>query len=116
MANYILIENGYAVTIYKNIDESILNNLKMNLKENQELLEVENNELLKSQLPPLSETDILNELRERRESECFSIINRGELWYNKLTEEQIEELNLWYQNWLNVTITKEIPTKPAWLK
>lgn len=58
----------------------------------------------------------LNKLRARRETECFTIINRGELWYDTLTNDQIAELNEWYRAWLNVTETKVIPTKPTWLK
>jgi hypothetical protein len=58
----------------------------------------------------------LEKLRVRREQECFSIINRGSLWYATLTDEQVEELNKWYQNWLDCTETLEIPEKPEWLK
>ena len=63
------------------------------------------------------ETDIeINEkLRLKRQQECFPIINRGQLWYNKLSSEQIQELNQWYCNWLNVTETKVEPSKPEWL-
>lgn len=57
----------------------------------------------------------LNKLRERRDIECFSIINRGKLWYDNLTEQQIAELNVWYHQWLDVTITKVIPQMPNWL-
>lgn len=64
-------------------------------------------------------TNIKNELdtlREIRAKECFPIVNRGKLWYNCLTVEQISELNRWYFAWLDVTETKVIPTKPEWLK
>lgn len=55
-------------------------------------------------------------LQERRRRECFNIIdNRSQLWYNHLTEEQKSELETWYQQWLDVTETKVIPTKPEWL-
>ena len=57
----------------------------------------------------------INELRQLRKDECFPIINRGRLWYECLTYEQLRELREWYHNWLNVTETKQIPTKPAWL-
>lgn len=60
--------------------------------------------------------DEKNRLRSRRTSECFSIVNRGQLWYNRLTEEQIAELNVWYQSWLDVTDTLVVPDKPEWLK
>lgn len=69
---------------------------------------------------PYTEEEILenkkNELRNRREVECFSIINRGSLWYDNLTEEQLSELDKWYREWLNVTDTLVIPEKPFWIK
>ena len=54
-------------------------------------------------------------LRNKREKQCFPYINRGQLWYGKLTDEQKSELDAWYQAWLDVTETKNIPTAPAWL-
>ena len=54
-------------------------------------------------------------LRIRRLRECFPIINRGDMWYATLSEEQKEELRLWYQAWLDVTETKIVPEMPAWL-
>lgn len=76
--------------------------------------------------PPLTEEQILNNLRDRREAECFIYINRGILWYNTLTSEQQQELNTWYQAWLNVPqlyenthpndINDIIPNRPEWLK
>lgn len=55
------------------------------------------------------------ELRRQREVECFPIINRGQLWYNTLTENQMLELSSWYQSWLDVTETLLIPQFPLWL-
>lgn len=55
------------------------------------------------------------ELRKRREEECFPIINRGKLWYDMLTEDQKAQLLVWYQAWLNVTDTLEVPEIPAWI-
>lgn len=57
----------------------------------------------------------IEELRQRRASECFPIINRGQLWYDTLTEEQKAELKKWYGAWLNVTDTLAIPSKPDWI-
>ncbi len=55
-------------------------------------------------------------LKDRRQIECFSIIdNRSPMWYNNLSQEHKDELNSWYQAWLDVTKTKVIPTKPEWL-
>ena len=56
------------------------------------------------------------QLRKQREVECFPFVNRGSVWYTRLTEEQYDEINLWYQAWLNVTETLEAPKKPEWLK
>lgn len=57
-----------------------------------------------------------DQLRIQREAECFPIINRGKLWYDSLSAEQLIELQEWYENWLNVTESMEIPTAPNWLK
>lgn len=54
-------------------------------------------------------------LRQLRERECFSVINRGRLWYEMLTPEQVAELRTWYEAWLNVTKTRSIPERPAWV-
>ena len=78
------------------------------------------------EVPELTENQILEKLRARREDECFMYINRGVLWYNTLTSEQQQELNTWYQAWLDVPqvyletkptdIETTIPQKPSWLK
>ena len=78
------------------------------------------------EIPPLTEEQILDNLRARREEECFSYVNRGALWYNLLTTEQQQQLNTWYEAWLNVPQVYEqtkptdiesiIPKKPTWLK
>ena len=57
----------------------------------------------------------LSDLRAKREAECFTVINRGKLWYDLLTFEQEKELADWYEAWLNVTITKTIPERPVWV-
>lgn len=60
--------------------------------------------------------DVLKDaLRNARERECFPVVNRGQVWYNMLTEEQRDELTRWYLAWLDVTETKVIPIKPGWL-
>lgn len=55
------------------------------------------------------------ELRFRRETECFTIINRGVLWYSSLSEEKKHDLKTWYESWLDVTQTFLIPKKPSWV-
>ena len=55
-------------------------------------------------------------IRQLRVSKCFPIINRGELWYSKLTQEQISELSVWYEAWLDAPQTGIIPSIPTWIK
>ena len=57
----------------------------------------------------------LHDLRETRSQKCFSIVNRGQMWYNRLTESQKQELQDWYEAWLNVTDTLVEPETPEWL-
>ena len=61
------------------------------------------------------ENNKFDDLRRRREAECFPIINRGQLWYDTLNEEQKAELKEWYIAWLDVTDTLVIPNKPNWI-
>lgn len=64
-----------------------------------------------------------NELRYKREVDCFSIINRGQLWYDRLSDIQRVELDIWYSKWLSITdivtentdIEAIMPIKPTWL-
>lgn len=58
---------------------------------------------------------VLADLRNRREAECFSVINRGQLWYEGISLTQLLELRKWYKDWLAVTETKVVPEKPTWL-
>ena len=58
---------------------------------------------------------IKRKLRERREKECFSVVNRGRLWYNKLSTAQIIELTNWYNAWLDVTESLVAPIAPTWI-
>ena len=63
----------------------------------------------------LQTESVKNELRLRRESECFSVINRGQLWYEGVSIPQLLELRQWYKAWLKVTETLVVPDKPTWL-
>ena len=55
------------------------------------------------------------DLRLLRDKECFSVINRGWIWYSCLTLTQWRELRTWYLAWLNVTTTLTIPDRPSWI-
>ena len=57
----------------------------------------------------------LENLRQRREKECFSVINRGQLWYEGVSITQLLELRNWYRAWLKVTETGVIPERPTWI-
>ena len=63
----------------------------------------------------IEERRILVDLRALREKVCYPYINRGNLWYDKLSTERKEELAQWYQAWLDVTETRVIPETPIWL-
>lgn len=58
------------------------------------------------------------DLRNKRDTECFSIINRGDAWYQMYvtTDERKQELAEWYNAWLDVTETMVEPEKPSWIE
>lgn len=56
-----------------------------------------------------------NEIRRRREKECFPIVNRSRMWHSRLTNEQQSELARWYQMWLDAPETDIIPVTPVWI-
>jgi predicted outer membrane lipoprotein len=64
----------------------------------------------------LGNTQAVEKYRWLREAECFSIINRGQLWYEALTDAQRDELRQWYQAWLDGTDTLVVPERPVWLQ
>ena len=64
----------------------------------------------------LAEESEKEALRQRRQTECFTFVNRGQLWYATLSIKQLAELTAWYTAWLKVTETKTIPERPAWLE
>ena len=77
----------------------------------------EDNVLVKSddKQKDIEEQRELTDLRIQRAKNCFPYINRGALWYESLTDEQREELKLWYRKWLDVTESKIAPDTPTWL-
>lgn len=64
----------------------------------------------------LANAEAVEQYRRLREVECFSVINRGQLWYEPLTDAQRDELRQWYQTWLDGTANLVVPDRPAWLK
>lgn len=61
------------------------------------------------------ESEVEYNLRKLRYFTCFPVVDRGQLWYNDLTDEQYSELKDWRQAWLDVTITYVVPTTPSWV-
>lgn len=57
----------------------------------------------------------LEYLRLKRNEECFSVVNRGTVWYDTLSQEQLENLKNWYTDWLNITETKVVPVMPDFI-
>lgn len=55
------------------------------------------------------------EIRTRRVAECFAVVNRGKIWYDRLSEEQETELADWYEAWLNAPETLVVPDRPEWM-
>ena len=103
------LENGIEVADPDDL-ESFIDTFRAYKYENGNLL------LDETKLQSVNDERIVDELRFKRQKLCFPYINRGYLWYSKLTTEQKDELNVWYQAWLDVTSTKKIPTIPEWLK
>lgn len=66
-------------------------------------------------LAALQLADRQNEIRARRERECFAVINRGKLWYDGLTPSQVDEMGKWYRAWLDAPETLTAPDRPGWL-
>ena len=54
-------------------------------------------------------------IRNRRETECFPIVNRSILWHKRLTASQKRELEKWYQEWLDAPETGQIPVALSWV-
>lgn len=63
-----------------------------------------------------TEEQIKANIRANREEKCFPIINRGQLWYDTLTEQQHNELAVWYRAWLDATETMVEPDDLDWIK
>jgi hypothetical protein len=55
------------------------------------------------------------DIRRKRRERCFPIVNRGTLWYRRLTNLQLGELNEWYQKWLDATKTLIVPDDLPWV-
>ena len=43
-------------------------------------------------------------------------MNRGQFWYDALTQNEKDEIREWYQKWLDAPETMKIPEAISWLK
>ena len=59
--------------------------------------------------------NLIQNIRHNRERICFAVANRGQVWYNTLTTEQLVELQSWYQAWLDAPQTLIEPETPYWI-
>lgn len=57
-----------------------------------------------------------DEIRVLRETECFAVVDRGPLWYARLSTEQTAELAEWHTAWLDAPETGVIPERLDWLE
>ena len=102
------LKNGIEVETPEDID-SFIGVFRAYKYENGRLVLDEN------KLNELKSEYLTEELRLMRYRVCFPVVNRGELWYSKLDDEKMKELDVWYQAWLDVTDTKVVPETPEWL-
>lgn len=92
-----------------NLDDFEMNYRSYHLSNNGKLVKSDDKQ------KEIEDQRVVTDLRKQREKICFPYINRGALWYEFLTDEQKEELKVWYQQWLEVTDTRVVPDTPTWL-
>ena len=118
----VLLENGYVVSYA--LEGSIVDGIEAKAPPDMDHFEAHFQsyrmrdgtlEYDRQQNAAIEKKALCDDLRKRRETECFSYINRGQLWYDKLSNAQKQELSEWYQGWLQVTGTLTAPEKPSWL-
>ena len=56
-----------------------------------------------------------DEIRFERQRVCFPVVNRGQFWYDTLTQNEKNEIREWYQKWLDAPETGVVPEKLSWL-
>jgi len=44
----------------------------------------------------------INDLRKLRAIQCFSVVDRSKIWWDTLSEEQVSEIEDWYNEWLDI--------------
>jgi hypothetical protein len=87
-----------------------------------EASDFENDTFIQTKFDDRYSEKLIDDIRKIRDKECFSVVNRSNLWYIKLTEEQKTELEEWYQEWLELPNKQKetknklkYPVKPSWV-
>lgn len=57
-----------------------------------------------------------DEIRFERQRVCFPVVNRGQFWYDKLTQSEKDEIREWYQKWLDAPETGVVPEDLDFIK
>lgn len=118
--NYEIDENGYitGITVIPFDENKPFITVNMTEEELMNSIELGASKIINDKLnnSEVKNARELNKIRNLRENVCFPIVNRGQMWYNKLSEEQKAELDTWYEDWLNAPETKIIPSTPDWIK
>ena len=57
-----------------------------------------------------------DEIRFERQRVCFPVVNRGQFWYDTLTQNEKDEIREWYQKWLDAPETGIIPDDLDFIK
>lgn len=115
--NYFLNENGYIIGWVSDPFDPTLPYIEVENPYEEIILgytKIENGILI-TEKERYEQDNLLKSIRGRREEECFSIVNRGLVWYNTLTKAQKTELQSWYEAWLEAPQTLVVPEKPEWL-
>lgn len=73
------------------------------------------NDKLKVDVTPRPIDEQKNIIRRLRKNRVFPIINRSQMWFNSLSEQQKQDIQIWYQQWLDAPNTLIMPKRPNWL-
>ena len=57
-----------------------------------------------------------DEIRFERQRVCFPVVNRGQFWYDTLTQSEKNKIREWYQKWLDAPETGIIPNDLDFIK
>ena len=110
-----LINNKTSNTAY--IPSQAIRDRDFNSNEWREATDEEIEQIKTKEMPiELSESELnKSNLRQRREVECFAVLQRSEFFFCEATGQDKLELKAWYTAWLNVTTTLVVPVVPQYI-